>query len=120
MAPGEELDLTLYWQTAEPVARDYKVFTHLLGDVYHAESENFLWAQQDNEPVNNKRPTTTWRAEEVIVDPYEMTLPLNAPAGTYTLEIGLYDPISSARLLVLDGAGSAVADHLILSELIVR
>jgi hypothetical protein len=66
MAPGDELDLTLYWQTPELVARDYKVFTHLLGDVYNAENDNFLWAQQDNEPVNNKRPTTTWRVEEVI------------------------------------------------------
>ena len=120
MAPGEELDLTLFWQTADPVARDYKVFTHVLGEVYHAESENFLWAQQDNEPVNNKRPTTTWRAEEVIVDPYEMSLPLNAPAGTYTVEIGLYDPISGERLHVVGETGAAAADHLILTELIVR
>jgi 4-amino-4-deoxy-L-arabinose transferase-like glycosyltransferase len=120
MAPGEELDLTLYWQTVAPVARDYKVFTHLLGDVYNAESDNFLWAQKDNEPVNNKRPTTTWREEEVIVDPYEMTLPMNTPAGTYSLEIGLYDPISGERLTLVDEAGTGVLDHLILTEVIVR
>ena len=120
LAPGDELDLILYWQTSDPVARDFKVFTHVLGDVYHAESENFLWAQQDNEPVNNKRPTTTWRDEEVIVDPYEMTLPTNTPAGVYSLEIGLYDAIGGERLLLVDESGTAVADHVILTELIVR
>jgi hypothetical protein len=120
MAPGDELDLTLYWQTPELVARDYKVFTHLLGDVYNAENDNFLWAQQDNEPVNNKRPTTTWRVEEVIVDPYEMTLPINTPAGQYSLEIGLYDPINGKRLLLVDETGTAVSDHIILTEVNVR
>ena len=111
------MDLTLYWQTPEPVTRNFKVFTHVLGDVYHAETENFLWAQQDNEPVNNKRPTSSWRSEEVIVDPYEMTLPTNTPAGLYSLEIGLYDAIGGERLLLVDESGTAASDHIILTQL---
>ena len=120
MTPGEELELTLYWQTDEPLTQKYKVFTHLLGDVYNAENDNFLWAQQDNEPVNNKRPTTTWRDSEVIVDSYKMPLSLNTPKGTYSLEIGLYDPITGERLSLVDESGGAESDHLILDEVIVR
>ncbi|MEZ4645018.1 MAG: hypothetical protein R3E31_20185 [Chloroflexota bacterium] len=34
--------------------------------------------QQDNEPVNNSRPTPSWRPGEVIVDSY--ALPIAARA----------------------------------------
>jgi hypothetical protein len=90
------------------------VFTHLLGDVFNAETGNFLWGQQDNEPVNNKRPTPTWRPGEVIVDAYAMPTALNAPVGVYRLEIGLYNPVTGARLPVVDEDGEFVADHVVL------
>lgn len=114
VAPGGALHMTLYWQTDQAVTQPYKVFTHLLGEVYNAETDNFLWGQQDNEPVNGRRPTTGWRPGEVIIDAYAMPVAANAPAGTYTLEVGLYDPISGARLPVVDETGTAVADHVVL------
>lgn len=116
IAPGEPVRLRLFWQTTEPVEAQFKVFTHLLGDVFNAETENFLWGQQDNEPVNNKRPTTTWRPGEVIVDAYAMPTALNAPEGSYTLEIGLYNPATGERLQVVDEGGNAIADHIILES----
>ncbi|MBK7915634.1 MAG: glycosyltransferase family 39 protein [Chloroflexi bacterium] len=114
VAPGGALHMTLYWQTDQAVTQPYKVFTHLLGEVYNAETDNFLWGQQDNEPVNGRRPTTGWRPGEVIIDAYAMPIAANAPAGVYTLEIGLYDPITGARLPVVDESGTAVADHVVL------
>ena len=113
--PGGAVHLTLYWQADEPITGQYKVFTHLLGDVYNAETGNFLWGQQDNEPVNGRRPTTTWRPGEVIVDAYALPVAANAPTGAYTLEIGLYSPSTGERLPLVDEAGTAVADHVILA-----
>ena len=52
IAPGEPLVLTLYWQARQPVESRYKVFTHVLGEVYNAHTSSFLWGQQDNEPAN--------------------------------------------------------------------
>jgi hypothetical protein len=109
--PGGIVYLTLYWQAQEPVAQKYKVFTHLLGEVYNINSDNFLWGQQDNEPVNNTRPTTTWRSGEVIVDSYAIPIDAQAPAGSYQIEIGLYDPATGVRLLL-----QADGDHLVLTS----
>lgn len=106
--PGQPLPLTLYWQTDEPITTQYKVFTHLMGETFNAESENFLWGQQDNEPVGNTRPTPSWRPGEVIVDSYAIPVAAHAPAGSYQLVVGLYNPVTGERLGLLAGGDSVV------------
>ena len=120
LQPGGTVYLTLYWQAQQPVEHRYKVFTHLLGEVFNARSGNFLWGQQDNEPVNGTRPTSTWRTGEVIVDSYAISLEMQSPTGRYTIEIGLYDPVTGERLPVLDDQRQSVADHLRLIHLMVE
>ena len=119
LQPGDAVHLTLYWQAQAPVEQRYKVFTHLLGAVYNATTDNFLWGQQDNEPVNNTRPMPTWPTGQVIVDSYAIPIDAQAPAGTYRLEIGLYDPVTGQRLMVVDEAETDMADHLILGTVTV-
>jgi hypothetical protein len=113
--PGEIVGLTLYWSSDGDIRQRYKVFTHLLGDTFNAATGNFLWGQSDNEPAANTRPTTTWRGAEVIVDEYAIPVAADAPPGTYRLEVGLYDPVSGARLSVLGADESPDTDHLILT-----
>jgi hypothetical protein len=126
LAPGEALDpgtslgLTLYWQALQPVESRYKVFTHVLGEVYNANRDSFLWGQQDNEPVNGTRPTSTWRTGEVIVDRYAIPLDPGAPPGEYVIEVGLYDPATLERLPLLDDRGQPIADHVILTRIEVK
>jgi 4-amino-4-deoxy-L-arabinose transferase-like glycosyltransferase len=120
LKPGDVVYLTLYWQARQPVEHRYKVFTHLLGEVFNAASGNFLWGQQDNEPANGTRPTSTWRTGEVIVDSYAILLNPEAPAGRYVIEIGLYDPATVERLPVQDDQGKIVADHVALTHLTVK
>ena len=115
--PGGTVYLTLYWQARQPVKHRYKVFTHLLGEVFNAASGNFLWGQQDNEPLNGTRPTPTWRVGEIIIDSYAIPLQAQAPAGLYALEIGLYDPATGARLPVLNDEQQVKADHLLLTHM---
>ncbi len=104
VAPGETVTLRLYWQAGEPIQTRYKVFTHLLGETYNARRDNFLWGQQDNEPVGNQAPTTTWIPGETIVDPYAIPVDADAPPGQYQLEVGMYDPLDGTRLPVtIDG-----------------
>jgi len=114
---GGTVALTLYWQAQQPVEQRYKVFTHLLGQVFNADSGSFLWGQQDNEPVNGMRPTSTWRPGEVIVPRYAIPLPPSMPPGSYAIEVGLYDPATVERLPVLGDQGQAIADHVILTHI---
>jgi hypothetical protein len=104
LQPGGTLDLTLVWRDANgPTADRWKVFTHLL------DANSVVVAQRDAEPADNLRPTTGWKRGEQIEDNYGIAIPENLPAGTYTLEIGMYD---GDRRSIFDGK----ADHLLLGN----
>ncbi len=113
--PGEPLALTLYWSAAGPLPQRYKVFSHLLGETFNAAGGNFLWGQSDAEPAANTRPTTGWRAGEVIIDDHLIPIAADAPAGTYTIEVGLYEPVGGGRLAVIGEDGGVVGDHVIVT-----
>ena len=117
--PGGVVELTLYWQALEPIQTRYKVFTHLLGETYNATMDNFLWGQQDNEPVNGQVPTTVWAPGVIIADPYSISVAANAPPGQYRIEVGMYGLVDGNRLPVLEN-GAVTGDHVILQVVEVR
>jgi 4-amino-4-deoxy-L-arabinose transferase-like glycosyltransferase len=105
---GETLALTLLWRSdAGATLEHWKVFTHLL------DGASQVVAQRDAEPADNLRPTTSWKPGERIEDNYGITVPPNLPAGTYTLEIGMY---AGDKRSVFAGQG----DHLVLGQVEVR
>ena len=81
---GGVLHLTLYWQSLEPMARPYTVFTHLIGP------DGQLAGQQDNMPLRDTAPTTCWLPGEIIADPYDIPISPQATPGNYVLETGFY------------------------------
>ena len=108
--PGGSLELTLYWQADEAVTARYKVFTHLLGEVWNGQSGNFIWGQVDAEPLEGQAPTTTWAPGAVIADRYRIPVAADAPPGEYRLEVGLYGLVDGARLPVVAGDGQPAGD----------
>jgi hypothetical protein len=105
--PGQTLRLQLYWRTLESLAEDYTVFVHLLSSEEGAEQ---LVAQQDNPPVRGTEPTSTWEPGEVVVDPYDLEIPGDAPPGEYVLTVGLYRWPDLARLPVCDDGGARLPE----------
>src|SRR5207245_1504627 len=100
--PGDTLALTLLWRAdGGPTADHWKVFTHLL------DGASAVVAQRDAEPADNLRPTTTWKPAERIEDNYGITVPDHLPAGSYTIEVGMY---AGEKRSVFNGQG----DHLVL------
>jgi uncharacterized membrane protein len=103
--PGDTLALTLVWRASQgPTAQRWKVFTHIL------DADSRVVAQRDAEPVDNLRPTTTWARGEQIEDNYGLALPETLPPGEYTLEIGMYDGDTRAKL-------TTGGDHVILAKI---
>jgi hypothetical protein len=108
---GQTLRLQLYWQALGPLAEDYTVFVHVLAG---EDGSGPLVTQQDNPPVRGTRPTSTWEPGVVVVDPYDLDVPGDAPAGEYVLAVGLYRWPDLKRLPVRDDAGTFLPDDRIL------
>jgi hypothetical protein len=88
--------LTLYWQAQESLARNYKVFIHLL------DANQSIVGQVDREPGAGATPTASWIAAEVIAD--SIALPSENLGQVETVVIGLYDAQTGQRLQLLGQA----------------
>jgi hypothetical protein len=105
------MTVLLYW---EPLARsktvDYKVFVHLIGPPHP--DGNPVWDQEDHPPLNGFASTLAWDPGTRYRDPYHL---LENPAitlvsGSYSIEVGFYDPATNERLPVVDAEGKTVGD----------
>lgn len=107
---GDNLNLRLYWQAAEPTLTSYTVFAHLLGP------DGRVVSQEDTAPGRGALPTTSWARGEVLQDPLTMRVPANAAPGYYQIEVGMYDPATNVRLPTWDANGAAAGDSLMLTN----
>jgi beta-lactam-binding protein with PASTA domain len=80
--PDGAIAVTLRWEALRSTSTHYVVFVHLVDDP-HAPA----LAQQDVEPFT---PTTEWEPGIEVVDPHQVTIPANLPAGRYQLRVGMY------------------------------
>jgi hypothetical protein len=110
---GSALGVTLSWHALRTPTVSYHVFVHLL------DAKEHIWAQWDGEPKNWTYPVTAWVPGEYVSDSYSLDLPGSLPAGTYAIEVGLYDPATGQRLSVAGSAGPPAADHLVLQQVVV-
>jgi len=75
------------------------VFVHVVRD-------GQVVAQHDAEPGLAGSPTSRWRAGEVVTDWHPIQVPPEAPAGSASVVVGLYDPASGARAQLAQGGDS--------------
>ena len=106
--PGDSLHLTLYWQALAPMEVSYTVFTHLL------DGNNVIWGQHDSVPGGGSLPTTGWVVDQIIEDQYLITVQPNAPAGEFTIEVGMYDAATGQRLEALSTDGEGLGNRVLL------
>lgn len=98
---GEQLEVSLYWQTEQPVPEDYVAFIHLVDD------QGQLRTQNDAIPRLGAYPTPWWLPGVIIEDGHPLALPPDLPAGRYHLLAGLYRSADGVRL-PLAGGGDIV------------
>lgn len=85
LAPGDIVQITLFWQTTEVLNQRYKIFLHLL------DAAGQRVNQRDSEPGGNLIPTPIWTPHETIIDNHGILVPPQAPPGQYTILLGLYE-----------------------------
>lgn len=92
VSEGDELTVTLFWQSDGRLTDGYHVFVHLL------DADGQIVSQHDSEPVGGERPTWDWRDREIIQDAHTLVIEPGSPGGTYTLSVGMYDVATGIRL----------------------
>lgn len=104
LAPGDTLRLALIWQARDAVGGDFKVFVHVFAP------DGTLAAQADAVPVYWTYPTTVWQPGETIRDVHVIPLEATLPRGDYRVLVGMYDPVTGARLPLRDAQGTPLAN----------
>ena len=85
------LRVELRWRALNTTQTSYKIFVHVL------DARGQLVTQRDTIPQNGFAPTNTWKRDQLIADRF--ALPQNLSSGTYTIKVGLYDPLTNERVL---------------------
>ncbi len=93
---NQSLHLTLFWQPFISPPADYTTFVHL------RDHGGATVAQYDGQPLAGIYPTSRWQPDEVVIDPINLALPANLPAGQYKLFAGLYQLDTLERLPVVN------------------
>ncbi|MBN1639707.1 MAG: CotH kinase family protein [Anaerolineae bacterium] len=114
LAPGDDLELVLYWQAMANVEHDYSVFVHVL------DQGGRLVAQGDSMPRGNVYPTGHWQVGPLVDDPRSIALPLDLPPGEYRVVVGMYDLDTGERLPAREVATGQAAPNaaIVLDEVI--
>lgn len=120
---GGQAQVTAYWETLRPPDANYKVFLHLVDaqgstvqsfDHYPFElreefgirhynlNPRYLTTRKlpGNYPYTGLIPTKLWLPGHTLKETHSITLPPGLPPGRYTLQMGMYDEGSMARLPV--------------------
>jgi len=112
--PGQDIYLTLYWQTLTRMEEDYTVFIHLLDE------EGQIIAQHDSQPLFGFYPTSFWEKDEVVRDEYDIHVDSSTPSGGYELVVGIYLLSTGDRLPILDEGGQIMGDLIPLGRVVSR
>jgi len=92
MAPGEELQVGLYWRARAKPRGDYLVTTQLRDAVGR------VWAEHTGRPAAGAYPTTRWQAGEVLLDWHDLVVPMGFSSEEYKVAVILRDATNQEEL----------------------
>jgi hypothetical protein len=105
---GQTLRATIALKDIALLGQPYKVFLHLRG------AGDVVLAQADRLPCNFTLNEADWRPGDIVLESYEIPVPVETPPGQYRLVLGLYQLDSGARLAVIGSELDHDADSVVL------
>lgn len=100
--PGEAITLTFFWKALTPISTNYNLFIHL------TTPQGGIVSQLDAQP---QQSTLNWQVGQLVVDPYQLPIPVTTVTGDYQIRLGFYNPATGARLPIAN-AGRVEQDNL--------
>lgn len=92
--PGGGIPLTLYWQALDWMGNDYTIFTKLISATPNSSGDAGpgVYGGRDRLPQEGYH-TLYWAPGEIVTDSFGVPVESNAPAGVYSLKVGLYQQV---------------------------
>jgi len=107
-AASRSLDLRFVWRVVRPQTTGVKMFIHLVNEA------GTTVAQQDLAPQQGQADTAGWKPGDAYQDVHGLPLPGNLAAGSYKVEIGIYNAVGNERIMA-GGQASLTLGTLIIS-----
>ncbi|MDW8396431.1 MAG: hypothetical protein RMM31_09340, partial [Anaerolineae bacterium] len=98
VSPGARLSWLMRFRLHQPTSKAYALFVHLYKIDPSGEVDDTHKFAQGDRWLCPPYPTPFWQPDEVVVQPFELTLPDDLPAGDYAIAVGVYDQASGERL----------------------
>lgn len=111
VAPGDSVNLTLFWQALEDVGSDYLVQIKLVDEEGHD------WAAVEARPDSGATPTYTWRSGQQLQDRHSILVSPDTPAGRYSIVISLIDAQDGNQPSIVADDGHLIDTHLTLAQI---
>ncbi len=92
IAPGELLQIGLYWRARVKPRGDYLVAIQL------RDADGRVAFEQASRPAKGTYPTTEWDAGEVLLDWHDFHLPRELAAGHYHIVVVLHNAVTAVRV----------------------
>ena len=110
--PGDTITVHVYWKAQQPLDINYQSFLHVL------RPDGSLLAQADHLNPGDY-PTRRWPLDKYVRDEFFLTIPADAPAGSYPVTTGLWVQAEGWRLPLLDENGRQIDDKAVLATVTV-
>ena len=98
--PGEEVSMIVRWQALHDELPKYKVYARLVRN-------NQIIVETTQSPVDDIFTIDQWRANEFVLDRFELRVPPIASGGTTRLEIG----VAGGKVIYLADVDVALVEH---------
>jgi hypothetical protein len=112
--PGDELEVTLYWQALEQAGPTYTVSLQLVG------SDGIGVAGVEEPVLGGLYQPDLWSKDTGIVDPHQFELPADLRTGRYRLGLSVYVSDPSNSLSLAGGGDRAPLVSMTVGEISVR
>jgi hypothetical protein len=115
VAPGNAIELTLYWQSLAPMDEDYSIGIRVL------DAQQRVIGARNSYPGHGMLPTRLWYAGQAIRDVYWLPIAPDAPSEPHAqILVALYKRVSKRDLVARDPRGEIITPFIGQIEIVAK